>query len=262
MSRKRRTAAAEPFFVIRTSSFDVRSGYVIEEHDHDWHQLIHASAGVMTVWTEAGSWVAPPSGGVWVPSRVRHGIRFVGESAFRTIYLRPNWFSDLPTRCTAVMISPLLRQLVIKTGTIGMLDRRDPTELAMATLIVHEFKTAGMPPFSLPQPVSVETRRAAAEIAGGAASIASAARTVGMGVRTLERRFHAETGMTLGRWRRHQSLLAALERLAIGDPIKAVAAQSGYATPSAFVAAFRSCFGTTPGRYFVQAGETTKEDRD
>jgi AraC-like DNA-binding protein len=74
-----------------------------------------------------------------------------------------------------------------------------------------------------------------------------------MSRRALERRFRAETGMGPGRWRRQRALLQAVEGLAGGAPIKKVAAESGYATPSAFVAAFRKQFGVTPGRYFAQA---------
>jgi len=58
--------------------------------------------------------------------------------------------------------------------------------------------------------------------------------------------------MTPGRWRRHQAMLTGLELLASGTAIKAVAAQSGYRTASAFIAAFRKIFGTTPGNYFSQ----------
>ena len=70
-----------------------------------------------------------------------------------------------------------------------------------------------------------------------------------MGVRSLERRFRDETGLTPGAWRRQRRLLAAMERLAAGEPVKAVADSAGYASSSAFVAAFRETFGTTPGRY-------------
>jgi AraC-like DNA-binding protein len=46
-------------------------------------------------------------------------------------------------------------------------------------------------------------------------------------------------------------LLGALELLAADAPIKQAAAKAGYATPSAFTAAFRAAFGTTPARYFA-----------
>ena len=57
--------------------------------------------------------------------------------------------------------------------------------------------------------------------------------------------------MTPGRWRQQRALLEALERLAGGEPIKSAATRAGYATPSAFTAAFRKSFGTTPARYFA-----------
>jgi AraC-like DNA-binding protein len=46
-------------------------------------------------------------------------------------------------------------------------------------------------------------------------------------------------------------LLGALEQLAAGTPIKQAAARAGYATTSAFTAAFRATFGNTPARYFA-----------
>jgi len=72
----------------------------------------------------------------------------------------------------------------------------------------------------------------------------------GASQRTLERVFRAETGMSLGGWRQQLRLGRALEKLAAGESVTAVAIDSGYASASAFVVAFRAAFGRTPGRYF------------
>lgn len=253
MSRKRRSLADEPFLVIRAAASDLAGGQTIAPHAHDWHQLIYASAGVMAVTTQAGSWVVPPNRAIWVPAGLCHAIRFAGRSRFRTLYVMPGYSERLPDACLVVAVSPLLSALVVRAAERGALDRRDAIESALAVLIVDEFRQAAMPPFSLPQPDSDGPRRAAALIAARApeaGSVAALARAVGLGTRTLERRFRDETGMTLGRWRRHHALLGALEQVAGGAPVKAVAAAAGYAAPSAFVAAFRVAFGTTPGRYF------------
>ena len=69
--------------------------------------------------------------------------------------------------------------------------------------------------------------------------------------RVFERRFSAETGLSPGRWRRHCALLVGLERIAAGAAVKAVAADAGYASSSAFIAAFHKAFGVTPARYFA-----------
>jgi AraC-like DNA-binding protein len=247
MSQKRRRRADEPFLLVRSLAHNHEAGETIDRHSHDWHQLIHAAAGVLTVWTERGSWIAPPSWAVWVPARIAHAIRFSTTSELRTLYVRPGWAEALPDQCSAVSISPLLRELILRAVRIGMLDSRDPLEAALATLLAEEFRQSHAPPFELPQPHSPALRRAATADATSTAGLASG---IGMGKRTLERHFRAETGMSPARWRRHKALLGAVEQLAAGAPVKAVAASAGYRGPSAFVAAFRRQFGVTPSRYF------------
>lgn len=254
MSRKRRTRADEPFFLIRTLAQGMEAGHLIERHRHDWHQLIYASAGLLHVWTERGAWLVPPQWAIFVPAGTVHSIRFAAPSHLRTLYLRPGWGEAMPADCAVIGVSPLLRELILRATSEMMLDRRDPVESALAVLILDEFRQAGAPPFDLPRPVSPALVRAAALIAADASEAktsATLARAVGLGTRTLERQFLAETGLTPGRWRRQHALLGALERLAAGAPIKRVAAVAGYATPSAFTAAFRATFGTTPARYFA-----------
>jgi len=57
--------------------------------------------------------------------------------------------------------------------------------------------------------------------------------------------------MDFGRWRTRARLAASLAALAAGSSVDAAARQVGYATTSAYVAAFRREVGTTPARYFT-----------
>ena len=254
MPLKRRTLADEPYFLVRTLAQALPAGHRIERHDHDWHQLIYASSGLLHVWTERGSWIVPPHWAIFVPVDAVHSIRFAAPSDLRTLYLRPGSSDLMPSDCAVITVSPLLRELILRATRERMLDSRDPAEAALATLILDEFRQAGTPPFDLPQPESGTLLRAASLMATNApeaATSATLARAVGLGTRTLERQFLTETGLTPGRWRRQYALLNALESLAAGTPIKQAAALAGYSTTSAFTAAFRAAFGTTPGRYFL-----------
>ena len=67
--------------------------------------------------------------------------------------------------------------------------------------------------------------------------------------RTLQRLFKPETGTTFGRWRTQLRLQHGVIALGQGQNVTTTAATSGYREASAFIAAFRSAFGTTPGRY-------------
>jgi AraC-like DNA-binding protein len=254
MSRKRRTVADEAHVIVRSSAADPGRGAVIAPHVHDWHQLIQVSAGLMTVWTEAGAWVAPPGWAVWAPAGIAHGIRFVDASALRTLYVRPGVCEGLPARGMAMSVSPLLRELIAQATRIGMLDPRDPVEHAIFTLLVAELRPSDVPAFDLVRPTSPTMRRAADLMEARAPDSRTTARlaaAVGASARALERRFAAETGLSPGRWRQQCFLLGALEQIAAGRPVKVVAADAGYASPSAFIAAFRKAFGVTPARYFA-----------
>src|SRR5215475_8099012 len=114
MSQKRRTAADEPYLVVRSSATDLVPGQMIAEHEHGWHQLIHAASGVLMFSTEPVSWVVPSSCAVWVPAGVRPRIRAAGAAQFRTIYVAPGCFPGLPERCAAITVSPLMRELILR----------------------------------------------------------------------------------------------------------------------------------------------------
>jgi len=253
MSIKRRTPDDEPFYLIRTLAAGYGPGASIQDHTHSWRQLIFSPKGVMSVSTAQGTWIVPPHWAVWVPSGVTHSIRFSGEASMRTIYVRPRLGRRLPTVCRVIRVSPLLRELILRAQSIGMLDRREPAHRRLAELILDEFREQEVAPLELPMPRDPAARRLAdclCERPNEPVSLDELARRCGAARRTLERRFVEETGITLGRWRQHARLFHALRRLAAGDAVQMAGMQAGYNSVSAFIASFRGAFGATPGRYF------------
>jgi transcriptional regulator GlxA family with amidase domain len=77
-------------------------------------------------------------------------------------------------------------------------------------------------------------------------SLKSMCVAAGVSVRTLERTFHREVGTDFECWRRQMRLMKAIELLVAGHRVKEVAFAVGYQNSGAFVALFRSTFGTTP----------------
>jgi AraC-like DNA-binding protein len=67
--------------------------------------------------------------------------------------------------------------------------------------------------------------------------------------RTLSRLFRERAGMTFAQWRGQFRLHHALVLLAEGHQVTRIAGACGYASPSAFIGAFREAFGLTPGEY-------------
>jgi AraC-like DNA-binding protein/quercetin dioxygenase-like cupin family protein len=256
MSRVRHTPADEPYFVARTLVATLRDGDTVPPHTHAWGQLIYVSSGVLTVQTAAGTWVAPPQWAVWAPRDMPHGFRASGAAALRTVYLRPG-LRGLPRQGGIVAVSPLLREVIGDAVRIGMLDRRVATHAALVTLLREALRLVPAPAVDLPWPSSDALRAVADHVAAAPATRdhhAALAKRFGVSVRSLERGFARETGLSLGRWARQARFQFALRRMGSGAAVKTAAADAGYATPSAFVAAFRAAFGTTPGQYFGPRG--------
>jgi AraC-like DNA-binding protein len=155
--------------------------------------------------------------------------------------------------CSVVNVTPLLRELIVRTNLIGALDSGIPEQKRLIGVICDELNMLTSVPLQLPLP---QDRRAAqfaalaASEISGELSVTEMLRRSGVSRRTLERIFRAETAMSLGQWLRRQKLLHALRRLAAGESVKSIALELGYNGASAFVAMFRRELGQTPKRYF------------
>jgi AraC-like DNA-binding protein len=238
---------------VRSLAYDYPIGHVIPRHQHDWHQLVYAVTGVMTVMTDQGAWVVPTHRGVWVPAFVDHSIRMSGKVSMRTLYLRPRRRATLPTGCEVLDVSPLMRELVLHVVELGHLDRAVPAHARLLAVLLDQLRLLPSRALHLPWPRDPRARRVAALLEAAPAdrrTLAALAAGSGASPRTLQRLFQAETGMRFGTWQQHLRLGHALHLLAGGATVTEAALDSGYASVSAFVSLFRVTFGETPGRYF------------
>lgn len=235
-----------PFAVGFTKSF------TFAKSRSPWHELIYASEGVMSIHTVSGSWVVPPHRAVWVPAGIERRIEVAAGLSMRSLYFKPG-AGRLPRECCVVNVPPLLRELILHTIEIGMLNRTIPSHARLIGLLIDQLRVLSTVPLQLPQPVDPRARNAAAllsEELGEAKSLAEIGRRVGASPRTIERLFRAETKMTFAKWRERLKLMHALRLLAAGNAVTNVALDLGYASPSAFIAMFKRAFGTTPSRYY------------
>ena len=74
----------------------------------------------------------------------------------------------------------------------------------------------------------------------------------GASLRTLQRIFPRETGLTIETWRQKARLLHAIGGLSSGATVTETAFDCGYQSVAAFIAAFSRQFGVTPGRYLAR----------
>ena len=229
----------------------------VDWHDHAEQQLVYPSSGLLIVSTPGGSWVVPPQRAVWLPAAVAHAHQAYGATQLRTVAFGVHVNPLGLTQPTVLSVSRLLRELIIALTDDPARPLDEQRDLKRVAL--HQLKPAPALQFHLPQPGDERLRDVTAILAedpGSDRTLAELGRAVGAGERTLSRLFRAETGMTFPQWRAQLRLHHSLTLLATGRSVTATAMTCGYSTPSAFTAAFRATFGTTPGAYRRDLGRS------
>jgi AraC-like DNA-binding protein len=253
--QRRNSSPAHPESGIQVRPYAVgfTQPYKFDRRRYDWDGLVYASEGVMTIQTAKGSWVVPPHRAVWVPAGVEHSTEVSAGLSLRTLYFRPRLLKALPRDCCVVNIPPLLRELILHTVEIGMLNRTIPAHARLIGVLRDQIEILGAVPLQLPRPTEPRARRVAEMLSANPedrSSLELIAKRVGASPRTIQRLFQAQTKMAFGKWRERLRLLHALRLLAANEPVTNVALDLGYASTSAFIAMFKRAFGTTPRRYF------------
>lgn len=238
-------------FLIRTLACTFYGEHHLEPHAHRWPQLIYAASGSMRVRADRMLWIVPPARAIWAPAGARHEIHASGDFAMRTLYLEPRLAEGLADRCTAIDVSPLLREMILHAVSIGMLDEADAAQARLAGVIADLLAVAPTLPLMLPLPIDQRALRLAERLRDDPAcalELPMLAPWAGASVRTIQRLFLTETGLRFAEWRQRMRLLHAAELLGAGASVTEAGFAAGYAGTSAFIAAFRKQFGQTPAR--------------
>jgi quercetin dioxygenase-like cupin family protein len=157
--------AAEGAAVI-VATFPMPPGLVFDWHIHPDHQLAWAASGVLTVRTDASTWVLPPTRALWIPAGLRHETLAAGAATMRSAYVRPDGCAIAWPAATPVVASPLLAEL------IGYLESRDlaPGRRANAeAVLVDLLEPVAMTTVEVRSPADDRARRVADGLAANPA---------------------------------------------------------------------------------------------
>ena len=224
---------------------------VTGRHRHARGQLLGSTQGLLTVDAGDSRWVVPASHSVWIPPGVPHEVRSHGPFSGWSLYVAPTACAELHSEPCVLTVSGLLREAVARAAS-WTTDALDATQSRLAGVIFDEIRSAPHVALSLPMPRDTRVRRIAqalVERPDDDRRLKEWGDWAGVAPRTLTRLFITETGFTFTEWRQRVRLSKALEMLATGRSVTAIALDLGYDNVSAFIALFRRVFGVTPGRY-------------
>ena len=224
----------------------------IARHSHDMDQLALISQSAAIIETDAVYVVHPLLKALWLPAGIEHSVYSPRPFNLHALYFPPN--SLLAHAEPQVLgLENLARELILFLCTAPRPSQRDARHAHALALLEQFLPLAKAESFSLPRPTSERARRLADHFTShpddGRALELVAAEIGGASLRTFERLFVDETGLSLAAWRRQSRMLASLSLLAEGKSISEVAYAVGYDSPAAFSTAFKQCFGIPPSNY-------------
>jgi AraC-like DNA-binding protein len=224
----------------------------IPAHSHDVDQLALISQSAAVVETDAVYVVHPLLKALWLPAGVEHSVYSPRPFSLHSLYF-PAGSVRADEGPQVLGLDGLARELVLFLCTAPRPSQRDARH-AHALALLEQWLAAAKPDsFSLPKPRSERARKLAEHFTSrpgdGRALEAVAAEIGGASLRTFERLFLDETGLSLAAWRRQSRMLASLSLLAEGKSMTEIARAVGYDSAAAFSTAFKQCFGVSPSAY-------------
>jgi AraC-like DNA-binding protein len=210
-------------------------GLEVPAHHHRQALLVVGLRGAATIATRDEAWAVPPDAMLWLAGDTPHRIR-TGPDHRSLILAFPPELIARPTGL--VEANGFVHDLVDRVAHTREPARRD----RLAAVLVDELAEPVRESARLAQVTELVDRHTLT-------SVAEIARALGMSERTFRRWFSAEVGTTFTRWHQARLVERAVACLRRGASIKRVAADLGYASPSAFTAMFKRVTSRSPERY-------------
>jgi AraC-like DNA-binding protein len=231
----------------------------IERHAHDLDQLAVISESAAIIETDDVYVVHPCMHALWLPAGVLHSIYSPQPFRLHALYFQPGTMRgavDAQAGPQVLGLNTLARELVLFLCGTPRPSQRGPRHAHALALLIELLAEAKPDSFLLPRPRSDRARKLADYLTShpsdGRSLEIVAGEVGGASLRTFERMFLEETGLSLAVWRRHSRLITSLSLLAEGKSIGEIARAVGYESPAAFSTAFKQCFGVPPSGYGVE----------
>lgn len=253
---------------VRAKQQRLRADTRVVPHAHPWGQVALSATGVVRVTVPHGSYIVPPSRAVWIPPGVEHAVTVIEDAELLTLYMHQPRGRCGPARssadsapwrqCRVLEVSPLLLALALELdaradGNTPPSGQESPgRERRIAGLLLDELRRAAPVRLGVDLPQDKRLRHLCESVIDNPsrhATLAGWSSDSGASARTMTRLFRSELGTSFVQWRQQVLLARAVPLAARRMPMASIAAELGYASPSAFTAMVRRSVGAPPSRF-------------
>ncbi|MDM1045334.1 AraC family transcriptional regulator [Myroides sp. 1354] len=228
-----------------------------EFHHHHKAQLVFVESGYQYLHTTNNQFLLPQHHAAWIPSNLPHKTTSASESvSLRTLYFNtdgmPPFYDDL----YLFSVPAVLREMIMYTEKWSLNMEYRQSEQTFLLAILEELPSFIQEsiPLITPVPKSANLLAVTAYIHNAYHQLIAIEDLAAKGfvsVRTLERQFKKETGISLAKYIQMVRIIKSLELLSEGNlNISEIAFRVGYSSAQSYSNVFTKLLGKRPSEYF------------
>jgi len=225
-------------------------------HRHKKAQLIFVAEGYQHLHTDKNRFLLPANHAAWIPSNQYHktstGLEYV---SLWTLYYSQKEWSSFYKKLHLFVVPSVLKQIILHTKKWSLNRTYNQAEQVFLQAILAElptFKKSG-PPLQLPLPSDAELLPVVEYInthLSNFIQVKDLAEVYPFSLRTLERKFKQDLGMTVARYIQLAKIIKSVELLSQRRlSIKEIAQAVGYAGSESFSNRFVQLMGKRPSAF-------------
>jgi AraC-like DNA-binding protein len=210
-------------------------------------------------------WVLGPGAALWLAPGAAGTFDSRGPSRVIVVFVPSGLAARFRSNSDRVLLTPLLHVLASSLSEIPSLDAPALRTRRISNLLIGEIRFVNVPAIVLPWPTDPRLKAICESFVADTTvdeRLAETAARVGMSVRTIDRRFRSETGLSLTHWQLNARIVSAITEVAKGGSIHSAAVSSGFASASSLCTAFKRVTGTTLRQYFLPGANRRGFDED
>lgn len=225
-------------------------------HRHQKAQLIFVAEGYQYLHTPTNRFLLPSNHAAWIPSNWQHKTTASSEYvSLWTLYYKVDVADSFYKELHLFSTPPVLQEMLLYTKKWSLNRPYDQAEQAFLRAILLElpaFKKSGAP-LQLPYPQDSELLPIVTYITQELSTlqyVKDLETIYPFSLRTLERKFKADLGMSIAQYIQLAKIIKSVELLSQGQyTIKEVARLMGYASSESFSNQFTKLMGQRPSTF-------------
>lgn len=226
-------------------------------HSHPEAMLAWCYRGTVWVYLESTMWRLSPGQGVWVPPRTPHTARHERDAVGCYTYVPGEALTEHIDEVWRVVVPRAVQEMLLHLSIHDMpTDLRVRAQQVLIDMLEDPELSREDGALEVPLPADERVRalvEAVLEQPGDPRTAQELFAQHGLHERTVLRVFTSEVGMSFGQWRTGVRMTSAARLIVGGTPVGIAGQMSGYETTSAFSAAFKGYFGSTPRQFALRA---------